>query len=186
MKGVFSIQTSRKWGRIKLRLSFVTDIWYFFQSTMFYVTIENKTRTLFCAFLFRLERCSYRFPFSWLYSKARSRCTRETFGWMNSVCAFSFRSGGGARGVAWRYNALNAFARVPAEMEGRHRARAVLTSEREFPRLRDIYVQSMTVYTWPFGFPEGFYFLTTPEAWLLLDEIKWVNSGWLSKQYLLH
>lgn len=41
--------------------------------------------------------------------------------------------------------ALNAFARVAAEMEGRHSARAPLTSEREFPRLGDIYVQSITI-----------------------------------------
>ncbi|KAL1249763.1 hypothetical protein QQF64_020768 [Cirrhinus molitorella] len=52
-----------------------------------------------------------------------------------SVAAFE---GGGARGVAWRRRALNAFARVAAETEGRHSARAALTSAREFPRLGDI------------------------------------------------
>lgn len=134
---------------------------------MFYVTNENKTRTPFLCVLvclFRLERCSYLFPFSWLYSKARSRCTRETFGWMNSVCAFSSRSGGGARGVAWRYNALNAFARVPAEMEGRHSSRSSDVRKR-IPEVKRYKCtsKSMTVCLYvTFWFPWG------RQAWIFI------------------
>lgn len=111
------------------------------------------------------------FPFSWLCSKARSRCTRGTFGWMNSVRAFSWLSGGGARGVAWR----RSFERVRACRcrNGGETQRSCTSDVRErIPEVRR-YLCPINDYMWPFGSQAWIFFLlTTPQACLLFDGIR--------------
>lgn len=142
----------RKWGRIKLRLSFIRTVFYSYINRMNTQSMRvNPTRLVLRVFFFYLERCSLSLPFAGcVVKRARDSRAGPSGEWILCARTRLVRGAGPAvsRGGVelWTRSRVSPRRARASHTEGRHSARALLTSLWEFPRLRDIYVQSMAIY----------------------------------------